>query len=186
MSALAVLDRPETWPTLPDREGYEHVDGKWVKLNVAAGPVHLGYQLVNRLNAFANPHGLGWALIGETPYQIWPEHPQRYRKPDGSFLGQDALPDGVVPEGFVHAVPAIVIEVISPGDRAHELIAKVGEYLDAGIELVWVLSPATAVVTVHRPGGNDSRLRPGDTLTGEDVLPGFSLPVADLFSRRLA
>lgn len=183
--STAVMERPETWPELPERDGYEYDNGKWVKLAVAAGPTHISFNLVNRLRAYAAPLGLGWALAHETPFQIWPLHPKKYRKPDGAFLRPEAFPDGKVPEGFMHAIPEILIEVISPGDRFTELQVKIDEYFEAGVKLVWVLVSKPMSVLVYRADGTISQLRQGDVLTGETILPGFRVAVADLFDLRV-
>jgi Uma2 family endonuclease len=70
---------------------------------------------------------------------------------------------------------------VSPNDTAEEVDEKNEEYLRAGVLRVWVVYPATRSVTVIRPGGNETRLTSADMLSGEDVLPGFEVPVADLF-----
>ncbi len=185
MSTTAVIEPAEDWPDIPERDGYEYVDGKLVRLAVGAGSTHVAYRLVGRVNRFAEPLSLGWALAPETAFQIWPTHPRKYRKPDGSFLRGDPFPDGQVPEGFVHVVPALVIEVVSPRDVVEALELKVVEYFEAGVALVWVLHPKTKSITVYRPDGSATRLTAAETLSGEDVLPGFRAPVGELFDRRL-
>ncbi len=185
MSTTAVLARPETWPDIPERDGYEYVDGKWVKLAVGLGATWIAHNLGDRVGDFALIEGLGLGLPHEVPYQIWPEHPKRYRKPDGSFIRRERLPAAELPEGYIHIVPALVIEVVSPRDIVDLLDLKVAEYFEAGVELVWVLHPKTKTVMVYRLDGSTSWLKPDDFLSGEDVLPGFRVPVAELFSLRI-
>jgi Uma2 family endonuclease len=81
--------------------------------------------------------------------------------------------------------PALVVEVVSPGDTAEEVQEKVHEHLGAGVRLVWVVYPSTRTLRVHRPrsatAGSGSDLSEDDVITGEDVLPGFSCPVGEFF-----
>lgn len=78
-------------------------------------------------------------------------------------------------------VPLLAVEIRSPYDTEGEVADKVDDYLDAGTPVVWVISPAFRTVTVHRPGVDPVALDTSDTLDGGSELPGFSVPVADLF-----
>jgi Uma2 family endonuclease len=73
------------------------------------------------------------------------------------------------------------VEVISPGDLAHEVAEKIEDYRQAGVALIWVIEPELRIVDVYRMNGVNSRLREADELSGEDVLPGFICRVAELF-----
>ncbi|MFN0095047.1 MAG: Uma2 family endonuclease [Dehalococcoidia bacterium] len=186
MTATAVMAPPETWPDLPERDGYEYVDGRWVKLPVAAATTWIGFNVRQRLADAAATDDLGWVPAPhETAFQIWPGHPRRYRKPDASFIRKEAYPEDAVPDGFVHAVPALVVEVVSPRDIAADIDRKISEYFEAGVELIWVLHPASQTVMVYRLDSSGRRLKAEDTLTGDAVLPGFHAKVADLFSLRI-
>ena len=70
------------------------------------------------------------------------------------------------------------MEIASPSNRPSEVRAKVAEYLDAGVRLVWVVDPQNRSVSIHGPGGSVRELSESDTLAGDDVLPGFRLPLA--------
>ncbi len=78
--------------------------------------------------------------------------------------------------------PDLAVEVVSPSDRAAEVLAKVAEYLEAGTRLVWVVYPQTQKIVVYRPSADVQLLSVGDTLEGEDVVPGFACPVAEVFA----
>ena len=67
-------------------------------------------------------------------------------------------------------------------DRASEVAEKAAMWLDAGVRLVWVVDPQARLAAVHRPGGLVTVLREDGALDGEDVLPGFRLPLAPLFA----
>jgi Uma2 family endonuclease len=85
----------------------------------------------------------------------------------------------MVPSGFLPLTPDLAIEVQSPGDRQRELLDKVGEYLQAGSRLVWVIDPEARTVTVYESASHVATLREDDVLDGGDVLPGFRCRPSD-------
>ena len=86
-----------------------------------------------------------------------------------------------LPEYHLRTAPDLAVEVVSPHDLAYDVDSKVEGYLQAGVRLVWVVNPAARTVRVHRPDGSSATLRPGDQLTGGEVLPGFHCLIRDLF-----
>lgn len=105
--------------------------------------------------------------------------------PDVAVTPRDRLPDGELPEeGFVEGPPLLAVEVASPNDPEADLMAKVGHYLDAGVDRVWVVQARNQTVTVFSQSGEIRQLGVGATLTSADAgfaEEGFSLPVASLF-----
>jgi Uma2 family endonuclease len=80
-------------------------------------------------------------------------------------------------------IPDLCIEIVSKNDSFDDVLGKVERYLDDGVKLVWVIDQKQRIVIVYRQGSNQhTTLRVGDTLSGEDVLPGFTLAVADIFA----
>ena len=77
--------------------------------------------------------------------------------------------------------PELAIEVISPSDLQYHITEKAFAYLEAGTQIVWVLEPRSKTVTVFRSETDIKTLTRKDMLTGEDVIEGFSCPVAQLF-----
>ena len=77
--------------------------------------------------------------------------------------------------------PDLVVEVVSPGDRPGDVQAKVSDWLTAGSRLVWVIDPARQRAVVYREDGSVDLLADHDALNGEQVLPGFSCPLADVW-----
>lgn len=73
------------------------------------------------------------------------------------------------------------MEVVSPHDYYDDVEVKVQEYLGAGVKLVWVVSPGSQTVRVHRQDGSVSDLDEVDELSGENVIPGFTCRVAEIF-----
>jgi Uma2 family endonuclease len=77
--------------------------------------------------------------------------------------------------------PDLAVEVLSPSDRKADALAKVVMYLQAGTPLVWLVNPTTRTIVVFRSETNPVTLGERDTLDGGDVLPGFSVPIAEIF-----
>lgn len=103
------------------------------------------------------------------------------RGPDVAFWSFDRLPADRVPEVYADVAADLVVEVRSPGNTARKMTAKVREYLARGVRLVWVVDPEDRTVTVYTAPGGGTVLWDDATITGGDVLPGFSCPVAEFF-----
>lgn len=114
---------------------------------------------------------------------VFPDDPDRIRRPDASFIRMDRLRSGPLPQGHCDIVPDLVVEVISPNDLYGEVEDKVEEYLAAGVRLVWVIYPPHKAFRIHRANGSVQDLKATTELTGEDVIPGFRCPVSELFRR---
>jgi len=99
---------------------------------------------------------------------------------DVAFVATDRLPPRST-GGFAELAPDLVVEVVSPSDRASDVASKAEMWLDAGVRLVWVVDPQARLAAAHHPGGLVTVLRADGVLDGEDVLPGFRLPLAPLF-----
>jgi Uma2 family endonuclease len=103
------------------------------------------------------------------------------RGPDISFLSAAKIPPAGLPEGYIDGAPDLAIEIVSPGDTASEIQNKVQDYLAYGTSLVWIVYPQQRIVTVHYPDGVARTLRETDALSGEQVIPGFSCQMAEIF-----
>lgn len=179
----------EDFERLPDGGGKQELVGGELVEMAPTGGLHGLTQLVlgGLLRQHARRHRLGHTTA-ETGYRLWPER-ANVRAPDVAFLSRARWP-GRLPDGIVPTPPDLAVEILSPNDRAPEVQAKVREYLDAGVRLVWVVDPRAERVRVYRPavelpqGGSEEPTRElgrADVLSGEDVLPGFALPLAALF-----
>lgn len=107
--------------------------------------------------------------------------PDTVRAPDIAYVSRERFA-GPMPDGFPELAPDLAVEVRSPSDRVGAVVAKVGDWLSAGTALVWVIDPPRQSVVVYRADGSVAVLEIADTLTGEAVLPGFALPLAELFA----
>jgi Uma2 family endonuclease len=173
---------PDDLLAMPDEDRYELVAGHLVERQMGSESSYVGGRLFARLAVHCDQHTLGWVWPADTGYQCSPNTPNQVRKPDVSFVRAGRLPGGKPARGYEKLAPDLAAEVVSPNDLAEEIEQKVDDYLRAGVRLVWVLYPATKSVHVFRPDGSARRLRETDTLEGEDVVPGFTCPVAELFS----
>ena len=106
-------------------------------------------------------------------------NPDTVRGPDIAFISRGRIPDPE-PTGFAGFAPDLVVEVISPGDRAGEVLAKVADWLSGGSRLVWVLDPARRVARVYRADGTEQILTADESLDGGDVVPGFSCALREI------
>jgi Uma2 family endonuclease len=137
---------------------------------------NLGYYLSD----FVRRRGLGVVFAQDTGFKI-ASNPDSVRGPDVAFLAQERA--GEIPSrGFANLAPDLVAEILSPDDRPGELVAKVGDWLAAGTQLVWVIDPERAQARVYRPDGSVSLIGVDSVLEGEDVLPGFSCALKEILS----
>jgi Uma2 family endonuclease len=124
-------------------------------------------------------HSLGIVVAAETGFKLF-SNPDTVRAPDAGFLSHDRAPDPP-PVGYPSLAPDLVVEVLSPSDRAGEVQSKVSDWLNAGSRLVWVLDPGRRRAIIYRADGSVDVLRERDALDGEDVLPGFSCSLAEVW-----
>ena len=145
--------------------GSEH---GWVVMNIAAP-----------LAVFVKQRSLGRVFGAETGFWI-ERDPDTVLAPDVAFVTAQRT-SGKLAAGFFTGPPDLAVEVLSPGDRAGEVLAKVQKWFDAGCRAVWVADPRTRTVTVCRSRREIVVLGESETLSGGDLLPNFSLPVSDVF-----
>jgi len=132
-----------------------------------------------RLARFVEENALGEATGAETGFRI-ARDPDTVRAPDIGFIRADRVPTSSV-KGFFQGPPDLAVEVLSPDDRAGKVMAKVQDWLRAGCRVVWVVDPDTQTVTIYDDKQLAATLTTSDELTGGDVVPGFRLPVAEIF-----
>jgi Uma2 family endonuclease len=180
-NAPAVLMDPDDLLRMPEGDHYELVHGRPVEKDMGAKSDEISLAIGSLLRLFVSQHGLGRTYGSSTGYQCFPADPGRVRKPDASFVAKGRLPDDKTPDGHIKLAPDLAIEVVSPNDSAEEVEGKVGEYLSARVRLVWVVFPIAKTVHVRRLSGTCDVLTESGSLSGEDVVPGFTCRVADLF-----
>jgi Uma2 family endonuclease len=163
----------------PRVHGWELVDGELVEVSPANLPHgRVQSRLAHLLWIHVDAQG-GFVL------QV-PGDSERVRGPDVAFVADATLAaaGGEPEKGFARLVPDLAAEVFSPSNLkdARDFQQRIVDYLDAGVALVWVLHPDSGSALVHHPDGTSRLLRgKGAALEGESVLPGFHLPLEDLF-----
>ncbi len=170
---------------MPD-DGFRHelVRGELRKMT-PAGNKH-GYVTMNLsgpLHRHVKENGLGRVYTAETGFLL-ARNPDTVRAPDVAFVSHARLEEVGEVEGFWPGAPDLAVEVISPSDTHTEVIGKALSWLDAGCRMVLAVDPSRRTVTVYR-ALDDIRIlkgEAGETLDGADVVPGWSLPVAELFA----
>jgi Uma2 family endonuclease len=185
MSATAPIEplgmTAEELSELPD-DGMRHelVEGT-LQTMAPAGERHGWVALAIGAKVFDHVEraGLGRAYAAETGFVLG-RSPDTLRAPDVAFVASGRLPS-TPSTGFPELAPDLVVEVVSPSDRASDVAGKAAMWLDAGVRLVWVVDPQARLAAVHHPGGLVTVLRADGVLDGEDVLPGFRLPLSSLF-----
>ncbi|MDX2139197.1 MAG: Uma2 family endonuclease [Chloroflexota bacterium] len=125
-------------------------------------------------------HQLGGRVTGEQGGYLLSSNPDTVRAPDVGYICKVRL--GLHREGpYFPAAPDLAVEIVS-GESASELQEKIDEYFAHGARLVWAFFPKTRTIHVYTSATNIHILKAGDTLNGGGVLPGFSVPVSDIFA----
>ena len=133
------------------------------------------------LGTYVRNRGLGKIVVGDIGFRLTTD-PDTVRAPDVAFVNAERVGAAGRVTGYWPGAPDLVVEVISPNDLYTEVDDKVAEWLEHGARLVFVVNPRRRTVAVHRPSEPVRILGEGDVLDGEDVVPGWSLPVRDLFA----
>jgi Uma2 family endonuclease len=170
---------PEELPTGPVK--FELDNGKLVPMSPPVNE-HGAVQsnIAAELKFNAERMGLGRART-ETSVVLWRD-PDRMVIPDVFFVAAKSLPIEETREGYFRTIPELIVEVKSKNDSASMISSKVADYLRAGAIVVWVADPAKKTVTAYRAGHDPEVFSDDDVLICEDVLPGFRLPLANVFA----
>jgi len=170
----------EEFDLLPDRKRYELVHGIKVERKVGTESDLIGATIAFVLQNFNRVAKLGY-VFGENDYAYDPVDRNHFRRPDVSFVAKTRFPGGKIPTARARFAPDLAVEVISPFDLAADVNEKVTEYKRARVRLIWVVFPSSRMVDVYCSDGRVYGLDIDQTITGEDVLPGFSSRVAEFF-----
>jgi Uma2 family endonuclease len=133
------------------------------------------------LNQYVRTHRLGRVVAAETGFLL-DTAPDLVRAADTAFIGRARLGDAGPGKGDRPGAPDLAVEVVSPHDRPAEVAEKVQTWLRHGARLVLVFHPSRRSVAVHRSGTEVRYLTEDDTLDGGDVVPGWRVPVRELFA----
>jgi Uma2 family endonuclease len=132
------------------------------------------------LSNFVDEHKLGQVLGGEMGVYT-SRDPDTIRGVDVAFISNERLAQ-VQSSGYLDVAPELIVEIVSPGDTWTEITQKLEEYFAVGVKLIWVADPGRQRVHVYRSLTEVEVLTVEAQLTGGDVLPGFQVPVTELFA----
>ena len=165
----------------PGLERFELIDGELVPMS-PPGFDHgcIVLDIAAALREFVQFRKLGLVAV-ESGFCV-SHDPDTVRSPDVAFVRAERIPPGGV-RAFFQGAPDLAVEVISPSDRASEVISKAQDWLQSGCIAVWVIDPETKTVSVYSNRPQTLFLSAADTLTCEELLPGFRLPIAQVFDR---
>jgi Uma2 family endonuclease len=160
---------------------FELVDGVLVEKMMGLKEAALALRLGSRMEIFVEEQDLGVVAGADGTLRLLPK---LVRIPDVSFISWTQLPRREYPSRPIPDLyPDLAVEVLSPGNTVEEMERKLKEYFLAGTRLVWMIHPDTRTVRVYTSPDEWTVLEESDTLTGGDVLPGFALPLKQLFAR---
>lgn len=176
--ATVIADRrytPDDLLRLPDGDRFELVDGQLVEKDMSLLSSFVAGRVTELLSAHARAHESGAVFNSDASYKCFAFDPDLVRRPDVSFIQRSRLRAEHL-TGHGPIPPDLAVEVVSPNVQA-----KVEEYLEAGVQLVWVINPDQKIVEIYRPDNTVSRLAAESEISGEAVLPGFRCSISDLF-----
>jgi Uma2 family endonuclease len=157
---------------------YEVVDGELRMSPAGWRHESLVAELLTRMRSFAKERRLG-DVLGSNVLYVLPSGNRR--APDVSFVAAGRLLREAGKSVFPELAPDLAVEVLSPADSPRAVLDGVGEYLESGVRLVCVIDPDKRRAVVYRSLSQAREIASSDSLEGEEVLPGFSCPLADLF-----
>lgn len=164
-----------------DSRACELIDGTLVEKAMGMRESRLASWLGRKLGNYLDVHDCGEFAGEQGGFQPWKG---RIRYPDLSFFRYDGLPGGKWPEAPIPLlVPDLVVEVLSESNTPKEMELKRRDYFRSGVRIVWEIDCEERTVEVFTGPDESKTLKADDTLDGGDVLPGFTLPLRELFSK---
>jgi Uma2 family endonuclease len=180
-SPAEVLVTGEELLAMGDIGPCELIEGRIVRMS-PTGLAHGDYEgnFFEQLKTFVRRESLGKVVVGEVGIYVR-RNPDTVRGADVAFISNERYAQRKQAEGFLDVAPDLIVEIMSPNDRWSEVMQKLRDYFAIGVRLVWVADPADRTVYAYRSLTKVQEFTASDTLTGDEVLPGFGVPVAQLF-----
>jgi Uma2 family endonuclease len=159
----------------------ELIDGVLVEKTMGYRESFIASQIIYLIQVFLQTRNLGIVLAPDGTLEILP---QQVRIPDVSFISWDHFPDRKLPDEPIPALaPELAIEVLSKGNTEREMQRKLRDYFAAGVRLVWYIDPRTRSAKAYTAEDQFVEVPESGALSGGDVLPGFELPLKELFDK---
>jgi Uma2 family endonuclease len=154
-----------------------------VRVSPPPGEEHgaVAAEVLVSLGSHVRAHGLGRVYAAETGFRIGVD-PDTVLAPDASFVTRQRIEQVGIGKGYRAGAPDLVVEVVSPSDSFVDVEAKVARWLAGGCRMVVVVNPSRRAATVYRSRDDIALLTEGDVLDGGDVVPGWTLPLRELFA----
>lgn len=160
---------------------YELVRGELRKMPPAGHPhSRMGVRIATRLDMFTTDRGLGYVYGADGGF-ILESDPDHVRAPSVAFIRQGRVEAAADVDGYFPGPPDVAIEIISSSELYMDVDERVADYLASGTLAVVVVNPLRRTVRVHRPPSDAVELTEGDTLEIDDVVPGWRMPVGEIF-----
>jgi Uma2 family endonuclease len=183
--AVAELEEPMTDVDAIDiPKGFELIDGELTEMPEMGNVANwVAGELFAELHAWNRKARVGVAMAPETEYCCFPNRPGQVRKPDCSFMCCD--PSEFVPiDGKYRVPPDLAIEVLSPTNTFGDIEDRLEDFFSAGTRIIWVIDPDRRYAMIHHADDSIRKIREAGSLSGEDVLPGFTLPLAAILPKK--
>jgi Uma2 family endonuclease len=182
MATTVKLYTAEDLAAMPGDEPWELWEGALIRVPGAGGEAsEIAGDIFALIRPFVRSAKLGMLTTADGTY-VLARNPDTVVVPDVAFVRWDRLPGRIRPKSYIPVPPDLAVEVVSPSDTPRDVAAKMELYRRAGVPLVWWVYPERRAVAVYRAGQPVAELREGDELDGGEVLPGFRLPVAEIFA----
>jgi len=148
-----------------------------------AGSEHgyIALRIASRLERYVDTNRLGRVYTAETGFKLTSD-PDTVRAPDAAFISRARVEHAGHVAGYWPGAPDLAVEVVSPDDTHAQVVEKALAWLEAGCRMVLVADPERRTVTSYRSLDDIHILTEGSTIDGADVVPGWELPVAEIFS----
>ncbi len=179
---LEIVERPEY-----ENRIVELVEGEIVEMPLP-NPIHaaLLISLSTTINVFVQENKLGRVLGGDAPFILErnPGGKDTLRGIDIAFISSERSPE-LLPPKPLELLPDLAVEITSPSNTADDIKKEIQQLLNAGTSLIWIVYPELRCVVVHTSKGSVT-LSGDDVVTGGAILPGFEIPVSEIFCRHLS
>jgi Uma2 family endonuclease len=168
----------DLWRIPKDGRVYELVDGEIIVSPAGMRHSSVAAKITVLLGTFVFKNRLGEVYTENAGFQL---PSGNVRSPDVSFVKHEKLPGGQSPIGYGQIVPDFAVEILSPEDNMRRIADKVGEYIEAGVPLIWVVDPERKTVTAYRSLTDTQRFTADDIIDARPVLPGFACKISEFF-----
>ncbi|MDH3717589.1 MAG: Uma2 family endonuclease [Planctomycetota bacterium] len=180
-SNLETFTAAQLWQLSDNSHRYELVSGE-LRMMSPAGQEHgkIAMRVGSKLDQHVGQHRLGVVYAAETGFMIG-TNPDTVRAPDVAFISQSRLDEIGEFAGYWPGAPDLAVEVLSPNDTDRAVEEKSLAWLNAGSRQVWVVDPAQRTITVYHSAEDIRVLDVKSELTAEELLPGWTLSLSELF-----